>query len=89
MPRPGVVPAQMETTMKTTTTTKPNLYWNERGQTGCALPGHAPYKGSDTWAWERWRRITPREAAAFERELGHPVECEICAASARGEAAPG
>ena len=31
----------------TTTTTKPDLYWNERGQTGCALPGHAPYRGSD------------------------------------------
>ena len=67
----------------TTTTTKPDLYWNERGQTGCSQPGHAPYRGTDTWVWERWRRITLREAVAFERELGHAVTCEVCAVRAR------
>ena len=41
----------------TTTTTKPDLYWNERGQTGCALPGHAPYRGSDTWRFEHWKKV--------------------------------
>jgi len=67
----------------TTTTTKPLLYVSERGQIGCALPGHAPYPGTDTWVWERWNPITPREAAEFEREIGRPPVCETCAAIAR------
>jgi hypothetical protein len=71
----------------TTTTKKPELLWSERGQTGCSLPGHAPYRGSDTWVWERWRKVTPREAAAFERELGRPIACECCEAIARRERA--
>jgi len=28
-------------------TTSPKLVWNERGQIGCTLPGHAPYRGTD------------------------------------------
>ena len=68
----------MATTTKTT-----RLQWNERGQIGCELPGHAPYPGTDTWTWERWRRITPAEAREFGRELGHPPACETCAAIAR------
>ncbi|MFN0009313.1 MAG: hypothetical protein ACKVXR_15525 [Planctomycetota bacterium] len=65
------------------TTTKPTLYWSERGQIGCATPGHAPYVGTDTWVWERWKKITPREAAQFEREVGRPPSCETCDAIAR------
>jgi len=67
----------------TTTMTTPILYWSERGQIGCALPGHAPYRGTDTWVWERWRPITPREAAEFERDVGRPPACEVCTAIAR------
>lgn len=58
--------------MNATKTTKPDLYWSERGQIGCLLPGHAPYRGTDTWVWERWKAITSREAAEFEREVGRP-----------------
>lgn len=67
-----------------TKTTHPILFWSERGQIGCATPGHAPYTGSDTWVWERWKKITPREAGQFEREVRRPPSCETCAAIARG-----
>jgi len=73
----------MTTTNAPTTTTKPDLYWSERGQIGCTTPGHAPYPGSDTWVWERWKRISPRQAEEFEREVGRPPSCETCAAIAR------
>lgn len=66
-----------------TTTKKPALYWSERGQIGCAVPGHAPYRGTDTWLWECWKKITSRETAAFERDLGKPIACETCEAIAR------
>ncbi len=69
--------------MTTTKTTK--LLWNERGQIGCDLPGHAPHRGSDTWIWERWRPITLNERIDFEAELGHAAECESCAAIVRRE----
>ena len=72
--------------MTTTNATKPTLYWSERGQIGCAQPGHAPYRGSDTWVWERWKKITPREAAEFEREVRRPPSCETCDAIARRSA---
>lgn len=72
------------TTTTTTTTTKtPVLLWSEQGQIGCALPGHAPYTGSDTWAFDGWRKITPGEAAAFQREVGRPPSCETCDTIAR------
>jgi hypothetical protein len=67
----------------TTTTTKPDLLWNERGQIGCTIPTHAPYRGSDTWVWERWKKITRRQAEEFEREVGHPPACETCQAIER------
>ena len=70
----------------TTTTTRPQLLWNERGRVGCSIPGHAPYRGTDTWNWERWTKLTPREAAQFEREVGRPIACETCKASARRNA---
>ena len=68
-----------------TTTKKKRLLWNERGQIGCELPGHAPYRGSDTWICERWRPISLNERIEFEAELGHAANCESCAASARRE----
>ena len=67
-----------------TTTKRTKLLWNERGQIGCALPGHAPHEGSDTWVWERWRPLTLNERVDFAAELGHAPECEVCAARARG-----
>jgi hypothetical protein len=73
-------------TTSNATTTKPFLYMSERGQIGCLLPGHAPYPGTDTWTWERWQAITPREAAGFEREVGRPPSCETCQAIARRSA---
>lgn len=73
----------MTTTNATTTNTKPVLYWSERGQIGCALPGHAPYRGTDTWVWGRWKPITPRQAEEFEREVGRPPSCKTCDAIAR------
>ena len=52
------------------TMTKPApLLWSERGAVTCA--DHAPYKGSDTWRWERWQRV-PRSP-----ETAHLV-CETC-----------
>jgi hypothetical protein len=69
--------------MKATTTKTPHLLWSERGAIGCSIPGHAPYRNSDTWIWERWKRITPREAGAFEREVGRRPSCETCDAIAR------
>jgi len=72
--------------MTTTNTTTPILYWSERGQIGCSIPGHAPYRGTDTWVWERWKAITPREATEFERDVGRAPACETCAAIARNAA---
>jgi hypothetical protein len=74
--------------MTTTTKAKPDLFWNERGRIGCAIPAHAPYRGSDTWMWERWKRVTPRDASQFERQVGRPIACETCAAIARQESQP-
>jgi hypothetical protein len=56
------------------------IYWGETGRICCKR--HGPYPGSDTWRSERWRPITPAEAAAFEREAGQPASCETCNAIA-------
>ena len=69
-----------ETIMKTETKS-PTLYWSERGCVACAT--HTPFRGTDTWVWERWKRITPAEAEAFRREVGRAPECETCRAIAR------
>ena len=74
--------------MTTITKTKPQLLWNERGRVGCSIPGHAPYRGTDTWIWERWTRVTPAEATQFQREVGRPIACEACAAIARRDLNP-
>jgi len=77
------MPSDVKTMTAKAKTTTPKLLWNERGAIGCDRPGHAPYTGSDTWVWERWQRITPREAAEFEREVGRPPACESCEADSR------
>ena len=64
-------------------TTARKILWDENGQIGCELPGHAPYKGSDTWRSGRWRAISRDEAEAFERVVRRAPECETCAAIAR------
>lgn len=62
------------------------LFWNERGRVACAK--HAPGKGTDTWKWERWRRIATAELAvahAYAVDLGSMngvpdpgLRCESC-----------
>jgi hypothetical protein len=52
------------------------LFWSERGEISCAI--HAPYPGTDTWKWERWRLLTEEEAREWTRQLGHPPKCEVC-----------
>ena len=52
------------------------LFWSERGAVCCAL--HAPYPGTDTWIWERWRLMTDAESQEWTRALGQPPRCEIC-----------
>jgi hypothetical protein len=69
--------------METKKTQKRSLLWSEQGQVGCTLPGHAPYRGSDTWRWERWRKMSAAEEEAFGRDLGHSPECETCRSIAR------
>jgi hypothetical protein len=59
------------------------LVWSEQGQVGCTLPGHAPYRGSDTYYFERWRVMKPAEIAAWTRDVGRPPACETCAADER------
>jgi len=61
------------------------LYHSERGQFACT--NHTPVKGSDTWNFDRWRRITPAVIEAYERDLGRKPVCETCAAIERNEAA--
>jgi hypothetical protein len=87
-----VVAAETPTTEAKTEAT-PTLLWNERGQIGCTLPGHAPHKGSDTWRFEHWKKIPPGE---FRKEgstvfglRDAPLVCEVCKAGERasGDAA--
>lgn len=52
------------------------LYWSERGAIACQTD--APYRGSDSWIWERWRPMTRREIDEFTAEAGAPPRCECC-----------
>jgi hypothetical protein len=56
--------------------TIPALLWSEQGRVCC--PTHAPYPGTDSWRFDRWRRMSAREIASFAAESGLPVECEVC-----------
>jgi hypothetical protein len=60
------------------------LYSSEKGSIACK--DHAPIKGSDTWRFDRWKPMTADDVEAFERELGHKIACETCAAVKRNEA---
>jgi hypothetical protein len=62
-------------------TTTDDLLWDEQGQIACTA--HAPYAGSDTFVYGRWRAIRSDEADGFEREVGRQPACETCAAIAR------
>ena len=53
----------------------PSLLWNERGQIGCTIPGHAPQKGTDTWKFEHWKKVP----AGTTKEDGTELRCEMCA----------
>jgi len=45
--------------MKTSTTAAAaKLYWSERGEISCLE--HAPFRGTDTWVWHRWKPICER-----------------------------
>jgi hypothetical protein len=74
----------MATKKKTTKPKAQAILWNERGQIGCTLPGHAPHKGSDTWRFEHWKRIPDGVA----KEDGTPYQCETCAAGERSPVGP-
>ncbi len=52
------------------------LFWSERGEVCCAT--HAPYPGTDTWRWERWRLLTEEESREWSRQTGRPPKCETC-----------
>ena len=58
------------------------LYWSEQGEISCAK--HAPYRGSDTWRWERWRPMGAAdrlETVAHRKSLGITptnARCETC-----------
>jgi hypothetical protein len=62
----------------------PALLWNERGQIGCTIPGHAPHKGTDTWKFEHWKKIPEGTV----KEDGSPYACETCAQAERAPVEP-
>lgn len=67
------------TTATKTIATDSAIYWNEQGQIRCAK--HAPYRGSDTWRYERWTKVPasalPQIRAQFEIPADAPL-CEAC-----------
>ena len=63
-------------------TKKTRLYWSERGAITCLAD--APYRGSDTWVWERWRAMTTAEIEEFTAEVGRPPACECCGLGSDG-----
>jgi hypothetical protein len=64
---------------ETKTKKTPTLLWNERGQIGCTIPGHAPHKGTDTWKFEHWKKIP----GGTVKEDGSAYVCETCAQTDR------
>ena len=65
------------------TETQTTLYSSEKGEIACK--DHAPSKSSDSWRFDRWRKMTADDVAAFEKELGHKIACEACAAGPRNQ----
>lgn len=60
-----------------------SLYWNEHGAVACSQ--HAPAKGTDTWKWERWKKIRPVEAVELLKQ--GMLACESCQAKAARDVA--
>lgn len=58
------------------------LYWDAQGRIGCDKPGHAPYRGSDTWRNDRWKQIPAKAVEASRRQLLGGYICETCRYSA-------
>lgn len=55
------------------------IFWSEKGEVNCEK--HAPYRGSDTWIWERWSEITPEVIAEIDRAgTTFKAVCEVCGA---------
>jgi len=52
------------------------LFWSERGEIACEK--HIPYRGSDTWKWERWKEMRAAEVAAFAQQSGKSAKCDCC-----------
>ena len=63
--------------------THADLWWSEAGAIAC--PKHMPFRGSDSFVFGRWRRITKAEIAEFTREVGRAPACETCMAIERRE----
>ncbi|TAH37723.1 MAG: hypothetical protein EYC70_07080 [Planctomycetota bacterium] len=57
------------------------LYWDQRGAIACGK--HAPLRGSDSWAFDRWRKMAPKDIAGFRRDTGRAPWCETCGAIQR------
>ncbi len=51
------------------------LFYGQSGEITCAE--HAPYHGTDTWRWGKFRRITEALEAAFVA-AGMKPTCESC-----------
>ena len=72
-----------KTGTKTKKTDSAVLFWDEQGRISCG--DHTPFRGSDTWVFDRWSRMTPANRIAFTRDVGRPAACETCAARLRRE----
>jgi hypothetical protein len=57
------------------------LFSSEKGAIACK--DHTPIRGSDSWRFDRWRKMKVEEIEAIERELGRKIACETCAAVER------
>jgi hypothetical protein len=54
-----------------------DLYWSQQGRIACDK--HTPRRGSDTWRWGRWRRMSLGALSGHLRETGKSAECGTCA----------
>jgi hypothetical protein len=60
------------------------LLMSEGGEIACER--HAPYAGSDSRVWGRWRAMRTSERVDFQAEVGRQPSCETCDALARRHA---
>ena len=52
------------------------LYWSELGEVACGR--HAPGYRTDTWNWNRWRRIMPGELTLLRSDSPELARCGCC-----------